>query len=203
MNIGIDIDDTITNSFETIFADSQKFDIEVAGNDGNLKFLGKVDSHYYIENIYNWNEKQCEEFWTKYFNKALKEAKPRDYAKKVIQKLKQEGNKIYIITSRYEDEIYPNVIKNTKEWFAKNEIPYDELVINSQNKAKSCREKEIDLFIDDSIAHCRSIQKEGIKTFTYTTMMNEGIEIEKEGLTRVYSWPQIYKKYQEIKNKRK
>ena len=33
MNIGIDVDDTISNSFETIFADSQKFDIEL-GNSG-------------------------------------------------------------------------------------------------------------------------------------------------------------------------
>lgn len=199
MNIGIDIDDTIANSFEEIFADSQKFDIEVANNDGTVYQLGNIQDHNYIETMYNWSEEQCEAFWTQYFTKVVTQAKPRTYAPEVVQKLKQEGNSIYIITSRYEDELYPTVIKDTKEWFDKNKIPYDKLVINAQDKAKACKEHNIDIFIDDSIAHCKSIEKVGIKTFLYTTMMNESVETN--GLTRVYSWPQIYQNVRKHANK--
>ena len=192
MKIGIDIDDTIANSFETVFADSQKFDIEVVGNNGALRNMGKAQDHHYMETIYNWSEQQAEQFWITYLMKYITKSQPKEDAPSVIQKLKEQGHKIYIITSRYENEIYPNVINPTKEWFTKNKIPYDELVINVQEKAKACKEHDIDLFIDDSITHCRNIQKEGIKTLVYTTSMNQAIEVEKEGLTRAYSWTQIY-----------
>ena len=43
MNIGIDVDDTISNSFETIFADSQKFDIEL-GNSGEPNNMEKFQT---------------------------------------------------------------------------------------------------------------------------------------------------------------
>ncbi len=49
MNIGIDIDDTLSNSFESIAADAQKFDIEELGNTGEVKNYGKVENHNYIE----------------------------------------------------------------------------------------------------------------------------------------------------------
>ncbi len=190
MNIGIDIDDTLSNSFETIFADSQKFDIEVVGNDGKVNNYGKISNHYYIENMYTWKEEQYEEFWTTYFIKALIEATPKMYAKQVVQKLKQEGNHIYIITSRYEDELYKNVEKETKNWLEKHGIIYDKLILNAQDKAKVAKEYKIDIFIDDSMAHCKKIQAQGIKAFWYTSVMNQGIEDDE--LTRVYSWSQIY-----------
>ena len=41
MKIGIDIDDTISNSFESVFAESQKFDIEELGNNGEVKQYGR------------------------------------------------------------------------------------------------------------------------------------------------------------------
>jgi len=37
MNIGIDIDDTMTNTSEIIIAYGQKYDIEVLKRDGSLK----------------------------------------------------------------------------------------------------------------------------------------------------------------------
>ena len=75
MKIGIDVDDTLSNSFEAILADSQKFDIEVAGNNGDLEKLGKVEDHHYIENIYHWKKEQYDQFWTTYFMKIVTQAK--------------------------------------------------------------------------------------------------------------------------------
>ena len=44
MNIGIDIDDTISNSFESVFTNAQKSDIEF-GNSGDPKQYGKIADH--------------------------------------------------------------------------------------------------------------------------------------------------------------
>ena len=96
MNIGIDVDDTISNSFEAIFADAQKFDIEL-GNSGEPKQYGRISDHNQIETLYShWTNEQIDEFWNKYFIKVLTIARPKDCATEVIKKLKEEGNNIVI-----------------------------------------------------------------------------------------------------------
>lgn len=64
--------------------------------------------------------------------------------------------------------------------------------MNSQDKSKVAVEENIDLLIDDSITHCLSVEKKNIKTLLYTTVCNQGCDVQ--NLERVYSWPQIYKK---------
>ena len=43
MRIGIDIDDTLSESFELVFPFSQKFDIEELGNNGKVQTYGKKE----------------------------------------------------------------------------------------------------------------------------------------------------------------
>lgn len=201
MNIGIDIDDTLSNSFEVIFADSQKFDIEELGNTGKLVNYGKVENHSYIETIYpHWTKEQTNLFWEKFFINMLTKATPKTYAPEIVQKMQQEGNRIIIITSRY--EVVPNktlVEYYSKQWLAKNNIPYDEFVMNAQDKLEVAQKANVNLFIDDSIDHCKRMQEGKIKTLLYTSIMNQGVEVP--DLERVYSWPQIYDKYVKLKTK--
>lgn len=201
MNIGIDIDDTLSNSFESVFADSQKFDIEELGNTGKVENYGKISNHNYIETMYpHWNEQQTNLFWDKYFINMLTKATPKTYASEVLNKLKQDGNKIIIITSRYEVIEGKTIIEDySKQWLEKNNIPYDKFIINAQDKLKAAQDNNIELFIDDSIDHCKRMQGGKIRTFLFTSIMNQGIEIPE--LERVYSWPQIYSKYLEISKK--
>ena len=52
MNIGVDIDDTISNSFEIIFGDSQIFDIEEMNGTGKVKNIGNKE----VFILFNANE---------------------------------------------------------------------------------------------------------------------------------------------------
>lgn len=200
MNIGIDIDDTISDSFETIFADSQKFDIEELGNNGELKQYGKISNHNYIETLYShWNKDQINAFWSKYFINVLTKAKPKPYVVEILKKLHNEGNKIIIITSRHEEEENSNLIeKYTKKWLNENKIYYDKLIINAQDKYIIAKENNINLFIDDSIKHCCKMAENNIKTFIYTSICNQGVDVL--NIDRVYSWIQVYDKYKKQKN---
>lgn len=202
MNIGIDIDDTIANSFESIFANSQKFDIEIVGNKGNVNKLGKIEDHYYIETLYDWTKEQYDEFWKRYFMKAVNDATPKDDVAEILQKLKREGHHIYLITARYEDEEYTEVGAGTRKWLAKHHIPYDELVINAQNKAEVAKAYNLDVFVDDSFMHCKAIQNAGMKALLFTSMMNVAVEV-KNDVTRVYSWEQVYALIQEYAKQKK
>lgn len=200
MNIGIDVDDTISNSFETIFADSQKFDIEL-GNSGEPKQYGKISDHNQIETLYShWTNEQIELFWKKYFIKVLTVARPKDCVAEVLKNLKEEGNNIIIITSRYEElEGSTKIEDYTRKWLDKNGIVYDKLVLGANDKLKAAKENDIDLFIDDSIKHCRNAQSGNIRTILYTSICNQGVETP--DLERAYSWVQIYDKYKKIVNK--
>lgn len=199
MNIGIDIDDTLSNSFESVAADAQRFDIEELGNSGNVKNYGKIDNHCYIENMYpHWTKEQIDLFWDRYFVNMLTKATPKQYASEIIGKLKDDGNKITIITSRYEVIEGSNWVEDcSKKWFEKYNIPYDTLILNAQDKLEAAKKEGIELFIDDSVSHCKRMQEGGIKSFLYTSIMNQNLEIPE--LERVYSWVQIYDKYKKIK----
>ena len=201
MNIGIDIDDTVSNSFEIMFADAQRFDIEELGNDGKVENYGNINNHNQIETLYsNWTDEEIDRFWSKYFVKVLTDARPKIYSAEIIRKLKEEGNNIYFITSRHEEIKGKTIIEDySRKWLEKNNFVFDKIIMNAQNKLEASKNANIDLFIDDSYEHCKKVQKGGIKALLFTSCCNQSIE--NVCVERVYSWIQVYKKYQELKNK--
>ena len=89
MNIGIDIDDTMSNSFEIMLADSQIYDIEEMKGTGDIKNLGSIPTYDQIENMYKWEEEALKKFWYKHFERGnSKTICSRNY-KKIKRRRKQ------------------------------------------------------------------------------------------------------------------
>ncbi len=101
--------------------------------------------------MYKWEEEALKKnFGINTLKEFLREATPKQYVAETIKKLKEEeGNNIYIITARYEQDGIESVEGLTEEWLKKNKIEYDRLLINSSDKLKIAREYNIDVFIDD------------------------------------------------------
>ena len=59
----------------------------------------------------------------------------RDNVKETILKLKNKGYKIYIITSRSK-EYHKDSYQISYDWLVKNEIYFDELIVNVNDKLK-------------------------------------------------------------------
>ena len=83
----------------------------------------------------------------KYFLKDIQEsitnkAKPRENAVEVINKLKNDGNEIIIITAR-DSEFHDDPYKYSKDWLDKNNIYYDKLVVNARNKEDNVLKKRL------------------------------------------------------------
>ena len=57
MNIGIDIDDTISETYATLLEYAQKYTIEEIKRSPIIKSFNTED-HLYIENMHNWNENE-------------------------------------------------------------------------------------------------------------------------------------------------
>lgn len=196
MIIGIDIDDTIADTYETLFNYAQNYTLNELKREPTIKEVS-CDTHMYVETLHGWNTEESEKFWELYYEKMLKNVNLKTCTLEYLQKLKDEGNKIIFITARFQPTTFElNVEKITKQWLEKNDIPYDKLIVNASDKQKVAIDEKIDVFIDDSFRNCQAVSDSGIKTYIIDTRLNR--DLKRENIERVYSWPHVYMK---LKNK--
>ena len=191
MNIGIDIDDTIAISTEKWIETALEYEkiypsiIKVK----NKKF-NNLTSHRWLEEFFKWDKDIKEQFFTKYSNKVLKGLKPKENASKVINKLYDEGNNIYIVTARHPMGENSEVLNITKDWLSKNNIKYSKIFFDAGNiKLDICKEEQIDIFIDDSYSICKKLNKNNIHVLL---MKNKYNNIDDFKITKVENWNEIY-----------
>lgn len=190
MNIGIDIDDTISETFETLLPYSQKYTIEDLNKESKIDFRADLSNHFYIVYMNNWTENEAINFWNKYYAEILKKVNIKTFAANVINKLKDQGHKIYLITARW-DMPGDNIKEITEKWLEEKEVKYDELIINASDKTKLVEENKIDIFIDDSFNNCKSIaENTNSKVYMMTSRVNGNLNDDK--VKRVFSWPEVY-----------
>lgn len=194
MNIGIDIDDTISNTFEISLPIAEKYVKNVLKKDVKPDFSNVID-HFYIKNIFKLTKEEDLEFWDKNYTAVTKAVKPKESAVKVINKLKKEGNNIFIITARWDTES-ASAYEVSKKWLEENNICYDKLIIGADDKGEIAKELGVDIFIDDSSKHCESVSKQGIKTYIFTSVMNKNYKAI--DFDRVNSWDEFYEKVKEV-----
>ena len=88
MNIGIDIDDTISNTFETFLPYIQKFVEEDLNRKLDLNLSSRTD-YYNIMEKYDLSEEEARTFWVNYYVEILENVKPKESAVEVINHLKE------------------------------------------------------------------------------------------------------------------
>ena len=167
MNIGIDIDNTITEVQNKLNKAAYDYAIKLGKNienaDNPLEDIKNNKDTYKKKFQFSYDE-------LKYFLKNIQEeitnkATPRENAVEVINRLKKEGHKIYIITAR-DSEFHDNPYLLSKNWLDKNNIEYDQIIVNAREKGIVCKNENIDLFIDDQLNNCLDALKEGIKVIS-------------------------------------
>ena len=178
MNIGIDIDDTITNSWEYLKPIYEKeFNIKIDEN--TLPYYKAVNKKINLT-----------------FDEFAKRLNKYDHLKKdiplkgdvveIIKKLKQDGHTIIFITAR--GKTYKNPYQLTKEYLEKFGVPYDKIVLDAWDKSISCEKENIDLFIDDSPKHCEEVSELG----TDVLMMEADYNKDNNLFKKVKNWHQVY-----------
>ena len=195
MNIGIDIDDTLTDIRDKLNLAAEKYANELGKENKNEK-------DKYVEDNNNGNVYQIKYGFTyeelKYFLSVIhegitKKEEPRKNCVEIIRKLHNEGHKIYIITAR-DSEFHEDPYKLSKDWLDKNNIYYDELIVNARNKLEVCQRENIDLFIDDQLANCTKVSEAGIKVIRIT----EYNDIQHGDIINKKNWNEIYNYIKEM-----
>ena len=197
MKIGIDIDDTAFITVNSMIKYADKYDIEELGRKGINGDFGLIKNRYYLKALYCWNDEQKFNFFDMYYKNVLEECILMPNADKVCKKLKEEGDSLYFITARLTNVKNCNTEEITKKTLLDNNIVYDELIVNANDKLEISKEKGIDLFIEDSYETCVELEKIGIKSILMTTKMNQNID--SENIKRVYNWAQIYEQIKNIR----
>ena len=186
MNIGLDYDDVIVDTYEPYFAYAQKYMIENLKRNSQIIDNGDINSSAYCTNMHGWTQAEEDDFWFNNYWKEIEEsARFKTFAKDIIEKFRKEGNKIIIITSRNQDEA--QIMYNQLE---QEGIVVDDIIINAKNKGKIAKENDIDVFVDDNYKNCKEVYEQGIKSYIMDIRTNRNLN--DANIPRVYSWPHIY-----------
>ena len=185
-NIGIDIDNVISNFDEELLKEFIKHNKE-------LRNTGIVDENadYITRGMFDWSKEELDSFYYANIERVAKSLKTIDKAPEYIRMLKEEGYGIYIISGRDNGE-YSDAYQMTVDWLENEKIEYDKLILtnskNSLEKAKICLENDISIMIDDSVRILTEAYNRGIISLLMDTPYNK---IE-NSLKRVHNWKEIY-----------
>lgn len=156
MIIGIDIDDTLTNTKELQIECWKEF-VSLhpkEGYDFNLP-----------ENINRFGDEYINMFWDLY-RETLFAPSFKDNVSEVINNLKQKGYKVYIVTARPE-VCYPKLISRLTDVFSSINLVFDNIIVGAKNKSEACCENGISILIDDDIVHCTTALDNGIEAILF------------------------------------
>ena len=182
MKIGIDIDDTVMNTFDVIEEAARYFDKYFLENKG-YQDITKYDFH---ERFY-WTSEEKKDFFN-YFrkNKLYLKAKPKGDALYYLEKLYNEGYEIYFLTRRKKDEKL-DILSITKNDLISKGFKFTDCYIGLSKKGEACKNLEIDVFIDDAVIQIEDVNNYGIKTILVDNWYNK----EYKGL-RAKNFQEIY-----------
>ncbi len=143
-NIGFDIDGVLT--------DIAKFQLE----EGKKFFKCEpIDTNgFTIKDMFGCSEEEEYAFWKKNLVKYAISSPVRKGMSDVISKLRKDGNKVYIISSRKfaaDDNFLGKVMRTiVKENLKANKIEYDKLVFCTDSKEQAIKDNYISVMIEDN-----------------------------------------------------
>ena len=179
MRIGVDIDDTITDTWDKLLPFySGWFDISLNKLKNSLPYYESIKDRYTIDEYFK-------EVSILYDNVVPYVSVKRN-AREVLYKLHSLGHEIVIISARGKG--YTDAYSLTRDYLRRNDIYYDKIILDVDDKDRVCLEEKIDLFIDDSYKHCISVKNVGIDVLMFDTNYNK----KQTGIRHVNDWLDIY-----------
>lgn len=149
MIIGIDIDNTITNTEEKA-----------------LEYVKKYNPNLINYNLHNVKLKELARFYKKYLNQIFMEVTLKENVKETLENFHKRGYKIIFITARSTD-LDISFEEITKEYLKSNNIIYDKLIMKSSNKGIDAERENVDIFIDDKEDNLDSVASKNIECLKF------------------------------------
>lgn len=186
MKIGVDLDGVVFDSEKLYRVCTELYEVLDL-----KKNTIKDNKSRLFEERYGWNEIETQNFIDKYHEYIVKNANFMPGAKEVLKRLKEDGNELIIVTARGQQE--SKYIKITEEIFKENNFEiFNKYYWGVTDKAKICKEENIDIMIDDYNRNCEELAKAKIKTIYLKDAPSYEIE-DTEYIKTLYNWGEIYR----------
>lgn len=188
MVIGVDFDEVLTDLANFFYNEGEKY-----AKDNNIK-INKNESAYSTLEYFGWSQDDDVNFWELNHLKYTKLVNAKPYAKEALEQLKTAGNKIIIITARYDcdsdTEKGREKRRISEEWLKKHGIQYDEIYyVGRLSKVQMILDKKIDIFIDDAVKNLDEISRV-IPTICFDEKYNRNYN--NDNMKRLGSWKEIF-----------
>ena len=182
MKIAIDIDDTLTNTK----ANQIKLWKEYYNKQPKAGFSEQIPSDI--------NEFDADEyigiFWNTYREQLSFNSTYKEDASIIIDKLKNDGHELCIVTSR-PDSGYDDLKGRIEKALKENEIHIDTIHTDARDKGSYCKEHNFDLLIDDNIKQIQSAKNNGLKGILFNEIKDyEGLQTN--------NWKDLYNIIKEL-----
>ncbi|MFC7441373.1 5' nucleotidase, NT5C type [Laceyella putida] len=180
MILGVDIDGTIK--------DTQRAAIEVHNRVLKRDVKQEEVKEFYLDKAYGLTPKEASRLWRKLEEEIYSLGIPLQHASEVLNELVKQGHQVYFITAR---PGFPNIVQVTKAWLKKHGFPYtgDNLIMNSQDKARKAKELGVELFFEDAPNHIENLVKHHVPTVIVDAVYNRKMPKE---IKRITDWRQVY-----------
>lgn len=178
VNIAIDIDDTLTDTFTYLMpfvAEFYEKDLEELKR--NKISYSNIPKEW---RTYEWD------FEKSYYDKVVARTPFKKDAAKYVRLLHQMGHRIVIITGRTK-AFYTDPYTITVEELKNGNIVYDKLIC-TLDKKQACLDERIDVIIDDLVSNCDSVSSVGIIPVLFTSQANMDWNTE---CVRVNQWADV------------
>lgn len=177
MKLGIDIDDVLVDTSKMMLESISKID-----NNGDIiNHIEEIMRGEIPDNIVS-------KFVDNNIADIIEKVQVKPNAKEVLDKIRQ-NNEIIFVTSRG-DERFKGSEDITLNYLKRNDIKYDGIIFNAYDKAKVCKENNINVLVDDSVKLCEEAEKAGVKSIIFTSIVNKN---KKTNIKRVNNWLELEK----------
>lgn len=185
MNIGIDIDGVLLDS-ERWYACYGDY---LAYFDFHKEKIRK--DTVMIEQNYDLTQAEIDKFYDLYFDKVTCECTFMPLAKEILQKLKDDGHKLYVITMRgyYND----NEVKYAKKRLKNFGVDFDGCEWICSDKSIMCNKLNIDFMIEDNPTHIKKIVKKAKNTKCIQFFAEHVKPLKHENVIFADNWVDVYK----------
>lgn len=185
MNIGVDLDGVLFDTEDYFRTYSMLY---------NYDFIkrSEVDrEELYFSKRFNWTNEEVDEFFDKYMETIELEAPVMPMAKQVLQRLKDKGHKLFIITNR--GSRYKVEVEVTRKRLEDLGIEFDGVFLGVHDKAGKCKELQIDVMIDDLYNNVENVSNVGIRCLYFRDLVLKSFDENYKIVREVRNWADIYK----------
>ncbi|MCI8308844.1 MAG: hypothetical protein HFJ45_01210 [Clostridia bacterium] len=185
MKIGIDIDGVILDYEKGMLANAEIFDLERCGGNGKI-----YKDKYFAQDKYDWTEEEKKTFINENLGTISEQSSIMAGAKYVLNKLKEMGHELIIVSSRGKES--DKMIDIVMEKLNKENIKFNKYYWKVSDKLQICIEENIDIMIDDSPNICKKIKENNLISIYFRGIRGEHLD-ESEYLKEVSNWGEIYR----------